>query len=209
MPLTFVLKHMGVNILRLSQNGGHFPDDIFRCIVLHENVWISIKFSLKFIPKGPVSNIPSLVQIMDWHRRGNKPLSESMMVSLLTHICATQPQWVKILRHGDAFYQRSGWPLVHVITCHWCLQNVSHLSHVEERLSFYLYIDSNPCDVCQYTQHGHQYSFSNSVLKIWSLWWNCVVFKRRCWYSRHVVRFPVNSLNSSVWRLFPVAEFWT
>ena len=32
---------------------------------------------------------------MGWRRSGNKPLSEPMMVSLLTHICVTRPQWVK------------------------------------------------------------------------------------------------------------------
>ena len=32
---------------------------------------------------------------MAWHWPGNKPLSEPMMVSLLMHICFTQPQWVK------------------------------------------------------------------------------------------------------------------
>ena len=31
---------------------------------------------------------------MAWRRSGDKPLSESMMVSLLTHICVTRPQWV-------------------------------------------------------------------------------------------------------------------
>ena len=31
---------------------------------------------------------------MAWHRPGDKPLSEPMMVSLLTHICVTGPQWV-------------------------------------------------------------------------------------------------------------------
>ena len=41
---------------------------------------------------GPMNNIPSLVQIMDWRRPGDKPLSEPMMVSLLTHICVTRPQ---------------------------------------------------------------------------------------------------------------------
>ena len=47
-----------------------------------ENVWISIKLSLKFVPGGPISNIPTLVQITAWRRRGHKALSESMMVSL-------------------------------------------------------------------------------------------------------------------------------
>ena len=31
---------------------------------------------------------------MAWRRPGNKPLSETVMVSLLTHICVTRPQWV-------------------------------------------------------------------------------------------------------------------
>ena len=33
---------------------------------------------------------------MAWRRPGDKPLSEPMMVSLLTHICVTRPQWVNI-----------------------------------------------------------------------------------------------------------------
>ena len=61
----------------------------------NENVLISINISLKFIPKGPVNNIPALVQIMAWRRPGDKPLSEPMMIISLTHICVTRPQWVK------------------------------------------------------------------------------------------------------------------
>ena len=68
----------------------HFPDDIFECIFLIEDVKISIKISLKFVPKGPISNIPALVQKMAWRRPGQKPLSETMMVNLLTHICMVQ-----------------------------------------------------------------------------------------------------------------------
>ena len=79
--------------LRPRQKGCRFPDDIFKCIFLNENVWISIKISLNFVPKGPINNIPSLVQIMAWCRPGDKPLSEPMMVSLLTHICVTRLQW--------------------------------------------------------------------------------------------------------------------
>ena len=70
-------------------------DDIFKCIFLSENVWISIKISLKFVPKGPINNIPALVKIMAWRRPGDKPLSEAMMVNLPTHICVSRPQWVK------------------------------------------------------------------------------------------------------------------
>ena len=46
---------------------------------------------------GPINNIPALVQIMAWRQLGDKPLSEPMMVLLLTHICVTRPQWVKCL----------------------------------------------------------------------------------------------------------------
>ena len=52
------------NTLRPRQNGRHFANDIFKCIVLNENVWISIKISLRFVPKGPIINIPALFQIM-------------------------------------------------------------------------------------------------------------------------------------------------
>ena len=83
-----------VNTLRPRQHGRHFPDDIFRCIFLNENIWIAINISLSFVPKGPIDNIPALVQIMAWRRSGHRPLSEPMIVSLLTHICVTRPQWV-------------------------------------------------------------------------------------------------------------------
>ena len=82
------------NTLRPRQNGRHFADDMFKCIFLTENVWISIEISLKFVPKGSINNIPALFQIMAWRRPGAKPLSEPMMVSSLTHICVTRPQWV-------------------------------------------------------------------------------------------------------------------
>ena len=83
-----------VNSLRPRQNEHQFSDGIFKCIFFNENVWISIKISLKFVPKGPIDNIPALVEIMAWHRPGDKPLSELIMISLLMHICVTRPQWV-------------------------------------------------------------------------------------------------------------------
>ena len=86
-----------INTLRPGQNGHHFADDIFKYIFLNENVWISLKISLKFVPKGPINNIPALVKIMAWRRPGDKPLSEPMMVSLPTHICVTRPQWLPTL----------------------------------------------------------------------------------------------------------------
>ena len=49
---------------------------------------------VKFLAKGPINNIPAMVQIMAWRRPGDKPLSEPMMVGSPTHICVTRPQWV-------------------------------------------------------------------------------------------------------------------
>ena len=91
-------NHVGgsFNTLRPRQNGQNFPDDIFKCIFVNENVWLSIKISLKFVPGGQINNIPSLVQIMAWRRPSDKPLSEPMMVRLLTHICVTRPQCVNL-----------------------------------------------------------------------------------------------------------------
>ena len=50
-----------------------------------------------------------MVQIMAWRRPGDKPLSEPMMVSLLTHICVARPQWVKgtITQNLDVFFVAS------------------------------------------------------------------------------------------------------
>ena len=90
-----MLTNNGFNTLRPRQNGRRFADDTFKRIFFNKNVRISIKISLKFVPKGPINNIPALVQIMAWRRPGDEPLSEAMMVSLLTHICVTRSQWVK------------------------------------------------------------------------------------------------------------------
>ena len=77
-----------------------FPRRHFQMHCFNENVCISIKISLKFVPKGPFDKIPALVQIMAWRRPGDMPLSEPMMVSSTTHICVTRPQWVK----NDSIY---------------------------------------------------------------------------------------------------------
>ena len=59
-----------VNTLRPRQNGCHFADDTFKCISLDENDRTLIQISLKFVPKGPINNIPALVQTMAWCRPG-------------------------------------------------------------------------------------------------------------------------------------------
>ena len=95
------------NTLRLIQNGRHFTDNLFKRIFLNGTVRISIKISLKFVPKGPISNIPALVQIMAWRWPGNKPLSEPMIVTLPTYICVTvkaETKWTTFCRWHFQMY---------------------------------------------------------------------------------------------------------
>ena len=61
---------------KLTHWGRDKMGDIFKCIFSNENVWILMKIALKFVPKGPINDIPALVR-------------------LLTHVCVTRPQWVK------------------------------------------------------------------------------------------------------------------
>ena len=69
---------------------------IFKCISLSENILILFQFSLKFVPKVSIDNIPALIQIMAWHW-GDKQLSEPMMDSLLMHIYLAGSQRVYVL----------------------------------------------------------------------------------------------------------------
>ena len=89
--------YLPLNTLRSWQDGCRFPDDIFKCILFNENVPILIKISLKFVLKVEINNIPALVQIMAWRQPGDKPLSGLVMLSLLTHVCVTVPQWVNVV----------------------------------------------------------------------------------------------------------------
>ena len=94
-PAVNIAFNKSISILSHRQNGHHFEYDIFKCIFVKKDDWVLIKISLKFVPKGPIISISALVHIMAWCRPGDKPLFEPVMVSLPTHICITQPQWVK------------------------------------------------------------------------------------------------------------------
>ena len=60
--LDFQISYQGSYLpIEAETNGRHFLHDIFKCIFLNENVLISIKISLKFVPKGQINNIPALV----------------------------------------------------------------------------------------------------------------------------------------------------
>ena len=78
------LKKMAANFLTTFSNA-------FSLMKMYE---FRLRFHIICSLKGPINNIPALVQIIGWCQPGDKPLSEPMMVSLLTHICVTRLQWV-------------------------------------------------------------------------------------------------------------------
>ena len=92
-----------INTLRLRQNGRHFPDNIFKWIFVNENVWILIKVSLKFVPKGSIDNNPAPVQIMAWRRIGDKPLSEPMLTWFTDAYMRTRWRWVNTGQNSWVF----------------------------------------------------------------------------------------------------------
>ena len=60
-----------VNTLRPRHNLRHLADDTLKWILLNENLWISLKIALKFVPGIRINNIPALVQIMAWRWPGD------------------------------------------------------------------------------------------------------------------------------------------
>ena len=71
-----VTRPQWVNSSPSKLNGRHFAD-VFKC--LNEKFCILITISLKFVPKCPIANKWTLVQVMAWFRTGDKPLSEPML----------------------------------------------------------------------------------------------------------------------------------
>ena len=59
-----------------EQNCHHFADDIASCIFMDNKIRILIQISLNFVPEGPINNNPALVQVMAWHRTGDRSLFE-------------------------------------------------------------------------------------------------------------------------------------
>ena len=46
---------------------------------MNQDIWNSIKISLIFVPKGPIEKKSASVQVMAWHRIGDKPLPEPVL----------------------------------------------------------------------------------------------------------------------------------
>ena len=92
-----------LNILRLRQDGRHFPDDIFKCIFLDKKEWSLIKFSLKFISNG------ELTIFQHWFRwwlgagqATSHCVNQWWWIYWRMYACVTQPQWVNDCLGNDA-----------------------------------------------------------------------------------------------------------
>ena len=75
--LEYVSEGQRVNTVR--QNGWRFADDAFKRISWMKMLWFWLEFHW-FVPRSPINNIPALVQMMAWHRSGDKPLSKPISV---------------------------------------------------------------------------------------------------------------------------------
>ena len=117
-PETFQFQHQKVWHIEAETI---LPPFRRRHFQMHFHEWKCMNFdniSMKFVPKVLINNIPALVQIMACRHPGGKPLSEQMMVSLLTHICVTLPQWVNITsikKHAISLLRQNHTTEIHIL----------------------------------------------------------------------------------------------
>ena len=86
-----------VNSSPAEQKGHHFADDNFKRIFVNEMFFISMWISMKLVSKGPIHDIPALVQIMAWRRPGDKPLSEPMLAQFTNAYMRHKGGWISSL----------------------------------------------------------------------------------------------------------------
>ena len=106
----------GIGLVGLAYWGRDKMAAIVQTINSNTFSWMKI-YGFRLVPKVPINNIAALVQIMAWGQLGDKPLSEPVMVKVLTHICVTRPEWVNTFNLG--------------ITNH--TKTASHLGHWREK----------------------------------------------------------------------------
>ena len=79
------------NTLKPRQNGRHFADDTFKHILLSENIWVSIKIPLKFVPKGPINNFYVIIAVFKTNALSHLP--NYRLPSFLKNICIMRSRW--------------------------------------------------------------------------------------------------------------------
>ena len=107
MPATFnfiqyclLLPRNGLDICLLTlfivDKTAAISQTIFEMNFFNEKFCILIKISLKFVPKSPIDNKPTSLEIMAWRRIGDKPLSEPKLTRFPEHRCDTTGGWAKV-----------------------------------------------------------------------------------------------------------------
>ena len=85
--------------LPIDKMTANLSDDIFKYIFFDEKYSISIRISLKFVPRGLIDNRPVLVQVIAWRRTGDKPLPEQTLTQFTDAcICGTWGRWINKVR---------------------------------------------------------------------------------------------------------------
>ena len=80
-----------------GQNGRHYGRRHFQRHFHEWKLYISIRISLKFVPKGPIDNKSALVRVMAWRRTGDKPLPEPMLTQFTdAYMRGTRGRWVNL-----------------------------------------------------------------------------------------------------------------
>ena len=129
--MSFREKWRRFNTLRPRQNGHHFPNEIFKCIFLNENIWISIRISLKFVPWVPIDNKTSKKATIHY-------LNQWWPISL-THIYSASVSWGGLTVIGLA----GSCP---VLTLSSLQMREAHLIHYCESLENAFCLDVFSCD---------------------------------------------------------------
>ena len=77
--------------LRPRQNGHYLPDDIFKCMILNENIWILNKMLPKFVPQYTINNISSSSSSLV---RSGVDLSQMYSIKVHSNVIT---QWIMFL----------------------------------------------------------------------------------------------------------------
>ena len=107
----------------LTHWGRDKMDAIFKCILLNENVWIMIKNSLKFVPKGQISNIPALVQVMTWRRQVSSHYLNQYWLVYRRIYTSFGLNELSHVREYNRLHTHGSHTILHYHTVIWCFAN--------------------------------------------------------------------------------------
>ena len=135
---------------------------------------------------------------MAWCRSGDKPLSQPMMGSLLTHICVTRPQWFNPdnSKHG---YKKNIPSIFEIMTLSFVLKKDTQIKEFEKLWNFEKYMTlSNKLNILHFNRDIGSQVFDNIAGATWSYSWFLVATT----YRQTSNTRRTKSKNRNVYRLF-------